>query len=429
MVKTDDENLVLAESTQVVDDLNSKFYGRFPYPWRPLKLDILSDPDFETIMLNQDIGDWQHKTISKQQNIWVAGCGTNQAVITALRFPKAQVLGSDLSQQSLEISSQIAEELGISNLQLKQESLNQVTYKDQFDYIICTGVIHHNANPQQTLVNLAKALKPSGIMEIMVYNRLHRIFTSSFQKAVRILLGSKASSINFDSELAIALKLVNGGFSTKSFVATFLNEFKDGAESKLADTLIQPVEYSYTVESLEELIKSCGLELVSPRINIFDIANKTFLWNTEFNDSELQEHYNSLPDSSRWQITNLLQIEKSPMLWFYIQRKDCARSTKSEHQICQEFLDTKFVKNQTLQTSYLLGSNGKYNLSPTSHFPKASSDPLVKKILDAIEPEISLREIFQHLDIKPDFQSVNELRLKLTTSAFPYLKANHVISG
>jgi hypothetical protein len=58
MIKTDDENLILATSTESVDDLNAQFYGRFPYPWRPLKLDRLSDPAFETIMLNQDLGNW-----------------------------------------------------------------------------------------------------------------------------------------------------------------------------------------------------------------------------------------------------------------------------------------------------------------------------------------------------------------------------------
>jgi 2-polyprenyl-3-methyl-5-hydroxy-6-metoxy-1,4-benzoquinol methylase len=427
MIKTDDENLILATSTESVDDLNAQFYGRFPYPWRPLKLDRLSDPDFETIMLNQDLGNWQHNALPKQPKIWVAGCGTNQAVFTALKFPNATVLGSDLSAQSLEIASQTAEELGISNLQLKQESLNQITYKEQFDYIICTGVIHHNANPQETLAKLVTALKPQGIMELMVYNRFHRIITSSFQKAVRIFSKSTDSLGDFESELALALKLVNGGFSTKSLMTSFLNEYRDGSESKLADTLIQPVEHSYTVESLSELTNECGLELVSPRINIFDMANDTFSWNTEFSEPDLQERYDSLPDLSRWQLSNLLQLERSPMLWFYVQRKDCDRPIKSEQQICEEFLDTKFEKNSTTQQSYLMGSNGKYKLSPNSHFPKSSLDTAVKKMLESFDSKVSMRINFQRQGIKTEFQKVNKLRLKLTTSAFPYLKAIHAV--
>lgn len=32
MVKSNDKNLILVESTESVDNLNAKFYGKFPYP-------------------------------------------------------------------------------------------------------------------------------------------------------------------------------------------------------------------------------------------------------------------------------------------------------------------------------------------------------------------------------------------------------------
>ena len=399
MIISDDENLVLATSTASVDDLNAKFRtGRFPYPWRPIKFDQLLEQDFETLMLNQDIGDWQHSTVYKSPKIWVAGCGTNQAIFTALKFPNATVLGSDLSDESLEICSQTADLLGISNLQLKRESLNQVTYKEQFDYIICTGVIHHNANPQTTLNKLAAALKQQGILELMVYNRFHRLVNSTFQKAVRIISESTKSSVNFESELSIAMKIVNGGFSTKSLMASFLSEYRDGSEAKLADALIQPVEHSYTVESLEELTTCCGLELVAPRINMFDVTRNAFSWNMEFNDPELQERYDSLPDSRRWQVSNLLLLEESPMIWFYVQRIDCERQRKSERHICEEFLQSRFERNSTTQKSYILGSDGKYKQSSKPiKFPIPSSDPLSRKILDTIDDKSFMGEIFERL--------------------------------
>ena len=424
MITSDDQNLLLATSTEAVDKLNAQFYGKFPYPWRPLKIDQLFDPDWETIMLNQDLGDWQHGTLPKNPKIWVAGCGTNQAVFTALKFPNATVLGSDLSTQSLEICSGIAEELGIANVEFKQESLNHVSYQQEFDYVISTGVIHHNAKPEKTLARLAAALKPQGIMELMVYNRYHRIFTSNLQKAVRMLSSTNASSVDFESELEIALQLVNGGFATQSMSMNLLQEYRRGSESKLADTLIQPVEQSYTVESLAALTESCGLEIVAPKINLFDLANNTYLWNTEFSDPDLQEKYEELPDLKRWQISNLLHLEKSPMLWFYLQHQTCERPIKSELQICKEFLDTKFVKTETRQKSYILGRDGKYKEPRESPFPKPSSDPLTAQILQDNTPAKSMREIFQNLEIDTDFQTVNKVRLQLTTSAFPYLQAN-----
>src|SRR6185295_11390114 len=136
-----------------------------------------------------------------------AGCGTNQAVLTALRFPKARVVGSDVSSKSLEICSETATQLGVKNLELKEESINQVPYREEFDYIISTGVIHHNASPQATLAKISAALKPDGVLELMVYNRFHWTVPAAFQKAIR-LMGSNGSGVNFDSELVIAKAMI-----------------------------------------------------------------------------------------------------------------------------------------------------------------------------------------------------------------------------
>src|SRR5215467_15104687 len=164
----DDDNLILTRSNVSVDQINAVFYNKFPYPWQAHKFDYLQDPYFETRLLNQDVGSWNFRVVPKCPRIWVAGCGTNQALITALKFPKAAILGTDLSTSSLEHCTETARALGICNLVLKQESINQSAYKERFDYIISTGVIHHNAFPEDTLRKLAAAMKPYGILELMV---------------------------------------------------------------------------------------------------------------------------------------------------------------------------------------------------------------------------------------------------------------------
>src|SRR5262245_56217714 len=105
MTKSDDGNLMLAKATDCVDLINADFYGKFPYPRLAMKFERLDDPTFEATMLNQELGDWGHQRFPNDPSIWVAGCGTNQAVLTALRFPNATVLGSDLSSESLEAAS------------------------------------------------------------------------------------------------------------------------------------------------------------------------------------------------------------------------------------------------------------------------------------------------------------------------------------
>src|SRR5689334_7124119 len=99
----DEQNVSLAESGADVDGINAQFYGKYPFPPRAFRLERPLDPDFQRIMLCQDLGDWQHRTLPPRPAIWVAGCGTNQAVITALTFPRATVIGSDVSATSLDV--------------------------------------------------------------------------------------------------------------------------------------------------------------------------------------------------------------------------------------------------------------------------------------------------------------------------------------
>jgi SAM-dependent methyltransferase len=423
VIKGDENNLLLVESVDSVDALNANFYGRFPYPWSPAKFDSLHDTRFNTDMLNQAVGDWQHRTVAPDARIWVAGCGTNQAVFTALQFPEASVVGSDVSATSLEICAATAKELGLKNLELKQESLNHVTYREQFDYLICTGVIHHNADPRATLAGLSAALKPTGVMELMVYNRFHWVIPVAFQQAIRTFCASRGN-VDFEGELSITRRIIKD-IPKGLLLSGYLRRYGDNApESMIADELLQPVLYSYTVESLEDMAASCGLEMLLPCLNQFDKETGNYSWNMKFSDPLLKQMYEALPDTRRWQIANLFLLESSPMLWFYMQRAGGGRKRKTELQVCEEFLDTVFVKANTTQSNFLRDEDGRYRRSPNAvSFPVAAPGINVRRIFDAVDGQLSMREIFARCGETPDFHRANQARMQLTTPAFPYLKA------
>lgn len=419
MIKSDDDNLMLVDSIESVDQLNSEFYGRFPYPWRAVKFDYVQDPYFQTDMLNQEIGGWQHDLVPRQPKIWIAGCGTNQAIFTALRFPMANVLGSDISEASLEASAAAAKAFGLSHLKLKRESINQITYQEEFDYIICTGVVHHNADPQATLKKIAAALKPGGILELMVYNRFHWTVPAAFQKALRILCDGQ---VDFEKELTIAKEIVNELPPETSI--GIISNYRESSDAMLADELLQPVLHSYTVESLSEMAANSNLEIMLPCLNQFDQAEQKISWNMEFVNPALRPIYDALPDERRWQVTNLLLRERSPQLWFYLQRKDSGRERKSEKQVCNEFLETIFVKAETMQTGYLQKQDGSYRLLPNAiKFPAVPPDASVRKILAEVNGIDPMRQIFERLGIETTFHATNQARLLLTTAAFPYLRS------
>jgi len=422
MANNDEDNIGFARSIESTDSLNANFYGRFQFPWAPSAFDAATDPEFETVMLNQSLGSWDHSLVPASPRIWVAGCGTNQAIFTALRFPNATILGTDLSTTSLDTSADSARQLGLSNVEFRRESINHFEVDNEFDYIICTGVIHHNADPQVPLGQLSRALKPGGILELMVYNRYHRIETTAFQKAVRILAGTSTEA-NFEGELEVAREII-AGFNLPNRMGQFLESYKDCPEAKLADSLLQPVEYSFTLPSLESLIASCNLELLAPCINQFDVASRSYLWNLEFDDDRLQTLYDALPDTERWTVSNYLMLEKSPMLWFYLQRADSNRARNSEKQLCEEFLEQRFRKSSTKKKVFIRSAAGNYVLNDRLRpYPGLHIDNLCSRIIAAIDNQAParMRDVLEQLEVENRFTLINKLRLLLTTNAFPFL--------
>lgn len=209
-------------------------------------------------------------------------------------------------------------------------------------------------------------------------------------------------------------------------MAQSLEQYRDCSDSELADGLLQPVEYSFTVESFESLCAGSGLEFMAPCVNLYDKAASTFSWNMEFNDAELQDLYNFLPNLQRWQISNMLMLEKSPMLWFYLQRTNSGRPRKDEKQLCEEFLELQFTTCASRKKTYLRAGNGDYvsngRLFP---YPGTHPDEVCRRIVELVDaqPCVQMRDILGQLKPEVSFLLVNKLRLALTTNAFPFLIA------
>ncbi|HYR11917.1 MAG TPA: methyltransferase domain-containing protein, partial [Longimicrobium sp.] len=341
----DSQNLDLATSAPEVDALNAGFYGAIRYPWPPFYFERLADPRFWADMLDQDVGRRDPPVLPAEgARVWVAGCGTNQAVITALMFPGARVVGSDVAAGSLEVAERNARQLGVDNLELRAESIYHAGYTAEFDYVVCTGVVHHTADPDRALACLAAALRPAGVMQLMVYNRYHRTLPVALQKAVRALLGEGRHP--HEAELALARRFVDR-FAGTGVMGAWLAGFRDAPDAQLADVLVQPVEHSYTVESLDRMAAGAGLELLAPCANANDAATDTLQWEMELGDPELQRAYDALADVRRWQVTNLLRVQDSPMLWFYLQRRDSPFPRRSTRALCEAFLDGRYAPART----------------------------------------------------------------------------------
>src|SRR6476659_7129338 len=133
-----------------VSNLVARQYEAFAYPepFADLKAEIakgyyqVGDPSIYGPVL------WPRGRPQRRLKILVAGCGTIQAAYSAFMNPEDEVVGIDLSEASLAHERFLQEKHGLSNLRLFKGNLLDVgSLGERFDVILCTGVLHHMADP------------------------------------------------------------------------------------------------------------------------------------------------------------------------------------------------------------------------------------------------------------------------------------------
>jgi tetratricopeptide (TPR) repeat protein/SAM-dependent methyltransferase len=109
-------------------------------------------------------------------NVLIAGCGTGLSTIElARRARQARILAIDLSLTSLSYAARMAQTLGVQNVEFAQADILQLgSLGRQFDFIDCSGVLHHLADPWQGWRVLLSLLRPGGAMQIGLYSRFAR---------------------------------------------------------------------------------------------------------------------------------------------------------------------------------------------------------------------------------------------------------------
>ena len=228
------------------------FYDRHPYP-----------PPVTTLSRGADDGAaraahhaiWPARPPDTVGSVLVAGCGTSQAVRHALRRPDARVVGIDVSAESLEHARALAARHDVANLELHRMPLEQVGgLGERFDHIVCTGVLHHLADPALGLRRLRDVLAPGGAVTLMVYARYGRTGVYLLQDYCRRLgVGTSAADL---ADLVATLREIPLGHP----LSRLLRESRDFADDDaLADALCNPRDRAYSVPELLDLVRAAGL--------------------------------------------------------------------------------------------------------------------------------------------------------------------------
>ena len=236
----------------------SEFYTSHPYPPPLENLDRARN-----LWQDQNVHRaeyhllWPEKEYHPELDVLVAGCGTWQAAKFALCHPAARVIGIDVSLTSLEHTARLQRKYDLTKLETRQLPIeNAGDLDNQFDLIVCTGVLHHLVDPAAGLRALRSVLKADGAMYLMLYAPYGRTGVHMFQEYCRKLgIGTSPQEIN---DLTAVLKVLPQHHPLLSM----LRGTRESLDAEaLVDAVLNPRDRTYSVAQLFDFIEGNDLTL------------------------------------------------------------------------------------------------------------------------------------------------------------------------
>lgn len=239
-----------------------EFYERFQFPGvRPL--------DRDGMILMRRLARTPAGRLREREGMrrWVldAGCGTgNTAISLARRFPDTDFLAVDVSGPSLAAAEEEAARAGLGNIRFRKWDLMElIPVEDQFDVVLCLGVLHHVADMKRVLTNLGRCLAQDGDLYLWVYGRHGRYRHGLNRRLLQLLLDARpggADPVRLAREFASRVQAgapirdLFGDAPGSSLLAGVVAE-----EAWIADQFLHPKEAAVDMEELLALVQSAGL--------------------------------------------------------------------------------------------------------------------------------------------------------------------------
>ena len=304
-------------------DVVARQYERWQYPHPIADLQLWTtnnwewfDPAYSHRIL------WPDREYQPDLDILIAGCGTNQAAIFAFTNPHAKVVAVDVSQHSLNNQQHLKDKHGLTNLELHLLPIEDVaTLGVDFDLVVCTGVLHHMADPPVGLAALAGCLRRDGVMALMLYAKYGRIGVELLESAFRDMgLGQDQASVQLVKD---TIPLLPPDHPVLTYLKTARDLISDGA---VVDTFLHGRQRSYTVDECVELVQSAGLTFQG-------WFHKTPYYPHDFNmpDTGFYPTVTALPEQKIWSVMERVQPMNAAHLFM------ACRSDRPEEQYTIDF--------------------------------------------------------------------------------------------
>lgn len=207
------------------------------------------------------------KSIGYNKKILEVGSGTCQLSNYLAIGTNNICYALDPTLESLKLGKKFALENKIENVNfINADLFDDIFDENVFDVVICTGVLHHTADPRRGFENILRYLKKDGYIIVGLYNKIGRIRTNIRQ---------------------FIYKYLNRGLA--KFLDPYLRsiDIKDVEKSIawIKDQYEHPIESSHSFDELLEWFNNNKVEFINVFPNeLLDTENKDVFENISKND-------------------------------------------------------------------------------------------------------------------------------------------------
>lgn len=247
-----------------------KQYESYPYPPR--------NPEDEKKKLNATLPDplcqinhycyGGKKDFGRGFRALVAGGGTGDATIflaEQFRGMNAEVVYLDISHGSMEVAQKRAAVRGLNNIRWIHGSLLDLPTLDigEFDYINCSGVLHHLDSPEEGIRALKAVLKDDGAICILVYGKYGRTGVYQMQELM-CMANQQEDDIQrmLDNTKALLQELPATNWFRRG--EELISDHKTYGDAGVYDIFLHARDRAYSVPELYEWVEGAGLHIQFP---------------------------------------------------------------------------------------------------------------------------------------------------------------------
>jgi ubiquinone/menaquinone biosynthesis C-methylase UbiE len=165
------------------------------------------------------------------------GCGGGRYSFAMALLGATKVIGVDIGESGLNDAAKRKETMGCSNVEFRQASALKLPFSEAtFDFVCCSGVLHHTLSVEHGLAEIRRVLRPGGSAYLLLYG------SGGLYWPLNLITRAFAHHLGYPE---VDRCCASAGFAPAK-------------RRTILDDLFVPVLETYTNERVECLLKNAG---------------------------------------------------------------------------------------------------------------------------------------------------------------------------